>query len=164
MSTLRSGQWTAHEAIYWPNSDKIRHRYRYEGLKSLIYGLEVSPHAPNRKMKLGMRPCHTSNLPVCSGRRKLTTGSRANRLRPQNPVILSVRADCRQTFCQLVDPTERSWSSRYVQMGCGPPRQTLPPVQRINSSSIGATGTSCRVIRFQHPDWPARKRQSSQIS
>ena len=28
---------------------------------------------------------HTSNLSVCSGRRKLTTGSRANRLRPQNP-------------------------------------------------------------------------------
>ena len=39
--------------------------------------------------------------------------SRANPLGPRNPLILSVRADHCQTFCQLLDPFERSWRSRY---------------------------------------------------
>ena len=125
MSTLRSGQWTAHEAIYWPDSDKLRHRYRYEGLKSLLSGLEFSPHDTYRKMKLGRRPRHTSNLPVCSGRRKLTTGSRANRLRPQKssdferpsrlpPNLLSTCRPNREKLVITVCPDGLWTSSRDV--------------------------------------------------
>ena len=91
MLTLKSGQWTAHEAIYWPDSDKLRHRYRYEGLISRFYELEFSPLVHNYTLKDGMPPSHTSNLMVCSGRRKFTSGSRANRLKHQNSVNFDVR-------------------------------------------------------------------------